>query len=80
MMQVAGELTRTGAIVLLPIPMDGITADDEPKAQLGELHLRRIDLADRIVVIGNRTVLGQSTMHEVVYARAHGKSVDFAAA
>jgi len=47
------------------------------KAFLGELHLRKIDLADRVVVINPGGYVGESTQREIAYARAAGKPVAF---
>ncbi|WP_447911687.1 hypothetical protein [Microbacterium phyllosphaerae] len=73
---VSQSLTLAGAIVLMPAEIDTpITA--EQKAALGELHLRRIDLADRVVVVNQGEHYGESTLREIAYAEAAGKSVTF---
>ena len=46
-------------------------------AQMDELHLRKIDLADRVVVVNLGGYFGESTKREIAYARAHGKPVSF---
>ncbi|ATG54044.1 hypothetical protein CFK41_04095 [Brachybacterium ginsengisoli] len=73
------ELTLAGAIVLAPGelggPEDGIS--EEQRALLGELHLRKIDLADRIVVVNPGGYIGESTSREIDYARASGTAVSF---
>lgn len=70
------ELTLAGAIVLLPSDV-GPTVTDAQKAALGALHLRRIDLADRVVIVSPEGYLGESTRAEIAYARAAGKPVSF---
>jgi len=69
------ELTLTGAIVLAPSVFELTT--DEQKTALGALHLRRIDLADRVVIVNPGGYIGESTTREIAYARAAGKPVSF---
>jgi len=45
------------------------------KARLDELHLRKIDLADEILVLNVGRYVGPSTSREVEYARLTGKTV-----
>ncbi|WP_150952675.1 hypothetical protein [Microbacterium testaceum] len=68
------ELTLTGVIVLAPAEVDG-PVDDEQKAILDELHLRKIDLADEVHIVNPGGYIGSSTRREIAYARAAGKSV-----
>ena len=44
---------------------------------LDALHLRKIDLADRVLVVNPRGYIGESTRREIAYARAAGKPVSF---
>ncbi len=75
------DLTLAGAIVVAPgvfthrEPLGKIT--DEQKAALDALHLRKIDLADRVLVINPGGYIGESTRREIGYARATGKPVSF---
>ena len=72
------SLTLAGAIVVAPSePGESIT--NEQKAALGALHLRKIDLADRVLVVNPGGYIGQSTSSEVAYARASGKPISFTA-
>ncbi|WP_340538948.1 hypothetical protein [Nocardioides sp. GXZ039] len=78
------ELTLGGAIVVAPgvLPLPGADEPGEPmsdeqKAALGELHLRKIDLADRVVVVNPGGYVGESTSREIAYARAGGTPVSF---
>lgn len=48
---------------------------EEAKARLDELHLRKIDLADEILVLNVDDYIGESTRREIAYARANGKRV-----
>lgn len=68
-------LTMAGAIVLAPTELDSAPSEEE-KAVLDALHLRRIDLADRVVVVAPDGYVGESTRREIAYARRHGKPVD----
>jgi len=46
-------------------------------AQCDELHLRKIDLADELLVLNVGGYIGESTRKEIAYARAIGKPVSF---
>ncbi len=70
------SLTLAGVIVLMPSEIDG-PITDEQKAALGELHLRKIDVADRVVVVNRGEHFGESTTREIAYANAAGKPVTF---
>ena len=48
------DLTFAGAIVLAPAEADGSIADEQ-KTVLAALHLRKIDMADRVLVV-NRLI------------------------
>jgi|GEM_PF-3485829 len=48
---------------------------DGKKAMLDELHKRKIDLADRVLVLNVGGYIGDSTRSEIEYAEAHGKPV-----
>ena len=78
------DLTFAGAIVVAPgvFPRgEDHEADElithEQKAALGALHLRKIDLADRVLVVNPGGYIGQSTSREIAYARAAGKPISF---
>ena len=45
------------------------------KAMLDELHKRKIDLADEILVLDVDGYIGDSTRSEIEYAKTHGKSI-----
>jgi hypothetical protein len=70
------ELTLAGAIVVAPTEAGG-GLTDEQKAALGALHLRKIDLADRVLVVNPGGYVGESTSREVAHARATGTPVSF---
>lgn len=78
------ELTLAGAIVVAPGVVAGFTdleartpLTDEQRQALGVLHLRKIDLADRVLVINPGGYVGESTSREIAYARATGTPVSF---
>jgi len=79
------RLTLAGEIVL-SIGCDtksdadlGITAGDLAKAALDELHKRKIDLADYVLVVSDETgYFGESTRSEIEYAEKIGRPVEFA--
>jgi len=75
------ELTLAGAIVVAPgvFPEDGEgeRLTDEQRIALGALHLRKIDLADRVLVINPGGYVGETTSREIAYARDAGKPVSF---
>ncbi len=71
-----GDLTVAGAIVLAPGGAEeAVTAEQKPALDL--LHLRKIDLADRVLVVNPGGYIGESTSREIAYARAAGKPVAF---
>lgn len=78
------DLTFAGVIVVAPgvfshaeehDPNETLTA--EQKTALDELHLRKIDLADRVLVVNPGGYIGESTSREIAYAQATGKPVSF---
>ena len=70
------DLTFSGVIVVAPGEADEVISDEQ-KTTLDALHLRKIDLADRILVVNPGGYVGESTRREIAYARAAGKSVSF---
>lgn len=46
-------------------------------ARVNELHLRKIDLADRVYVMNVGGYIGEDTRAEIEYATANGKPVDY---
>ena len=77
------ELTLAGEIVLT-IGCDtksdealGIHDDKVLKAKLDALHLCKIRLADRILVINVGGYVGESTSREIAFAIANNKGIDW---
>ena len=57
---------------------EGVGHDSVEKVALDELHKRKIDLADDVLVVSDASgYFGESTRSEIEYARAHGKPVRF---
>lgn len=69
------ELTFAGVIVVAPGEADELITNEQ-KTALDALHLRKIDLADRVLVV-NGDYIGDSTRAEIAYARSLGKPVRF---
>ena len=53
----------------------GLTSED--KERLDALHLRKIDLADEVLILNVGGYIGQSTMNELLYAQEHRKRIRF---
>lgn len=51
---------------------------EQIKADLDELHKRKIDLADRVLVLNVGGYVGDSTRSEIDYATAMGKPIAYA--
>jgi hypothetical protein len=56
---------------------EGLAMDGPIKAMLDNLHLRKIDRSDEILVLNVGGYIGSSTRRELEYARKHGKRVRF---
>ncbi|KKL90001.1 hypothetical protein LCGC14_1909100, partial [marine sediment metagenome] len=50
---------------------------EDIKAELDELHLRKIDLSDRVYVLNVGGYIGDSTRREIAYAESIGKPVEY---
>lgn len=75
------KLTLQGKIVLGPgvyIHSEGVfPAGEKIKVGLDELHLRKIDISQRIHVINVGGYIGSSTKAEVEYAAMRGKEITY---
>lgn len=56
---------------------ESIGCTPEQKVALDELHKRKIDLADEILVLNVGGYVGESTRSEIVYAMAHKKIIKY---
>ncbi|MFJ2136407.1 hypothetical protein ACIOMQ_37330 [Streptomyces sp. NPDC087845] len=70
------DLTFAGVIVVAPGEADEMITDKQ-KTALDALHLRKIDLADRVLVVNPGGYIGESTSREIDYAHAIGKPIAF---
>lgn len=50
---------------------------EDQKAVLDRVHLHKIDLVDRVLVVNPRGYIGEPTRREIAYAHASGKSALF---
>jgi hypothetical protein len=58
---------------------EGVGHDSAQKVALDELHKRKIDLSDYVLVVSDEAgYFGESTRSEIAYALANGKPVEFA--
>lgn len=76
------KLTLDGYIVLsIEIVTTQLQSEDpqysnrEVKKALDELHLRKIDLADEVMILNVGGYIGESTRNELEYAKKLGKSI-----
>lgn len=70
------HLTMAGVIVLAPGEVDE-EVTEEQKAALAALHLRKIDLADRVLIVNPGGYVGETTRGEIAYAQAIGTAISF---
>jgi len=75
------RLTKEGVVVL---SIGSATAGDdehgitpEEKAVFDELHLRKIDLADEVLILNVGGYIGESTRKEAAYASETGKPIKY---
>lgn len=82
----AWELEKAGIIALschlLPSWYEGVQQDHQAEhegvaAQLDELHLRKIDVSDRVRVVNITGYIGERTRAEIDYAESIGCPVQF---
>lgn len=79
--RVQKELSLAGNIVI-SVGLFGHSGDAEVwdegiKEMLDDMHLRKIDMADEIFVINPGGYIGQSTAHEIAYAKSQNKQVNY---
>lgn len=75
------RLTLDGNIVI-SVGLFGHSGDDKvwtegTKAMLDDMHLRKIDMADEIMVINVGGYIGESTRKEIAYAESKGITVRY---
>lgn len=72
--------TLAGKIVLtvgLFGHLEGLDMSGSTKQMLDELHLRKIDKADEVLVINVGNYVGESTSREIDYAKNNGKKIRY---
>jgi len=77
-------LTLEGCIVLSIELVTTQSAKEDPqhsnhkvKQMLDELHLRKIDLADEVMILNVGGYIGNSTRAEIEYAESKGKPINY---
>ncbi len=74
----AGQIVLSVEIVTTQaVDEDPQHVDPERKAQLDELHKRKIDLADYVFVLNVDGYIGESTQGEIDYAKSTGKRIEY---
>ena len=78
-MRVQKELTLAGNIVISVgcFGHQGDVITEEQKVMLDDMHKRKIDMADEILVINVGGYIGSSTLSEIAYAGKTGKKVNY---
>ena len=74
------KLTLDNHIVLAPgvyTHADNIIIDDETKINLDSLHKRKIELADKVIIICPYDYIGSSTSSEILYAKSLNKPIEY---
>lgn len=78
------KLTLKGKIVLSIEIVTTQTRQEDPqhsnpeiKAMLDELHLRKIDLCNTVMVLNVEGYIGESTSKEIAYAQSKGKKITY---
>ena len=71
------RLTLELAIVLAPEATEATGLEPSLVRALGDLHLRRIDLADEVRIVNPNGYLGETTRREIAYATTLGKRITY---
>ena len=81
------SLERDEAVIclglhLLPQTYPGLATDHQAEAEgvaakMDELHRRKIDLADWVLILNVGGYIGESTRNELAYAHQQGKRIEF---
>ncbi len=77
MMTIAEKMALEGNCVLTPIypVLENYQRTDEQLNNLKNEHLKRIELADAILVVNVNDYIGDSTNSEIEYAKKLGKEI-----
>lgn len=76
------ESVLNGEIALLPCCMfvdieREYGAESDYKIKADELHKRKIDMCDEVVVLNVKGYIGESTRSEINYAKSIGKTIKY---
>lgn len=75
------KLTLEGKIVLSvgcnTKSDEGLSLTEEDKTKLDELHKRKIDLCDSVLILNVDGYIGESTRSEIEYAKKISKPIDY---
>jgi hypothetical protein len=72
------ELSLAGHVVLAPAALDpSVALGADARARLGEVHLRKVAMAEEVLVVNVGEYVGESTGREIEHARALGIPVRF---
>jgi hypothetical protein len=71
------HLGMSGCIAVMPAFYAHLTSVCAEKVTIGELHKRKIDLANRVLVLNVGGYIGESTRSEIDYAEGRGIRVDY---
>lgn len=56
---------------------DNVQLDDEQIKMLSDMHLRKIDISDEVVVVTVDNYIGESVRTEITYAEQHRKLIRY---
>lgn len=78
-LEIMRKLTLEGKIVVMPgfEYANEKKINEEQRAELDELHLRKIDISDGIYVIDVDNYIGEGTQREIRYAKFNNKFVKY---
>mgnify|MGYP001148780196 CR=1 FL=1 len=77
MLAEAKRLTLNGHVVVMPHVFShcGDEITDEQKVKLDDLHRRKIDMAESVVIVTRNGYIGESTRSEIEYAEKMNKDI-----
>ena len=77
MMIVAEKMALEGYCILTPVypVLENMKATKEQLIKLKEVHFKRIELSDAILVVNINNYIGESTNLEIDYAKKSGKEI-----
>ena len=79
MIRFAIQLELKGNIVLMPIfPIeDEIVLNESELITLGEVHKKKIEMADEVFIVDVNGYIGNSTRSEIEFANSIGKQIKY---